>query len=132
MNQEIKPQIKEEYKLSNGTELRNTLPFPLQLDNGIVLEPNYPITNTFKLVSFNDTVFETDELTFIIPAHGTKKETQEYVDRMYYEHGVIFVVSKDVAQTYDRTVAPIWKSTIGKIALSNKFLTNTPSENWKR
>lgn len=132
MNQKIKPKIKLDYELSNGTVLRNALPFPLQLDNGVVLKTNDAITEILKVFSFNDIVFETKELVFIIPAHGTEKKTQEYIDNMYRKYGVIFIVSNDVAQTYDRTIAPIWLSTIGGIALSNKFLTNTPSENWVR
>ena len=123
----------EEYKLQSGYSLRNGTMQPILFDNGFQLESNKEVAKMFETYHFWDSVREDGDTKFMIPVHGSKKATQQYLDTMYTDHKIIFIVDPKAVQAYDRTVSPMWTGLAHKgssIAQHTQFLTNTPQDGW--
>lgn len=123
----------EEYKLQSGFTIRNGTLKPIQLDNSFVLPPNPEVAKMFETYHFWEKVREDGDTQFLIPVHGSKREVQKYIDTMYVDYKIIFLVDVETVQAYERTISPMWTglghNELG-IAQHTRFLTNTPTENW--
>ena len=121
-----------EYKLVEGFTLRNALPENVKTEDGFELTINIQVTVMLSCISMELLALDMDGIRFVIPTIATKKETQEYIDKMFREYGVIFLVTPMISKIYKRTVAPKWIRKEGVALMRvDEFITHTTTEEWK-